>query len=145
MNKVRFETVIEAPAEKVWNTMLAPDTYRQWTAEFDPGSYYEGSWQTGDRIRFLSSSGDGMSAVIAENRPHEFLSIKHVGLVKDGVEDTDSAEVRKWAPAFENYSLTQSESRTRLRVDMDVTAEFEEFMQRTWPKALARLKAICES
>lgn len=27
---------------------------------------------------------------------------------------------------------------------MDVTPEFESFMEKTWPKALAKLKEICE-
>ena len=86
-----------------------------------------------------------MLAVIAENRPHEFLSIKHLGQVKDGVEDTESDEVRAWAPAFENDSLSPDGSRTRLDVELDVLPDFEEYMTKTWPKALARVKAISEA
>jgi uncharacterized protein YndB with AHSA1/START domain len=145
MKSLHFATIIQARREKVWETMLAPATYRQWTAEFAEGSYFEGSWAKGDRIRFLAPSGSGMTSVIAENRPHEFLSIKHLGIVNDGVEDTDSEAARSWAPSFENYSLADTGSATELQVDMDVTPEFEEYLTKTWPKALARLKAICES
>jgi hypothetical protein len=28
---------------------------------------------------------------------------------------------------------------------MEVTPEFEQYMAETWPKALAKLKAICEA
>jgi uncharacterized protein YndB with AHSA1/START domain len=145
MKSLHFETMIHAKREDVWKVMLAPDTYRTWTAEFAEGSYFEGSWDKGERIRFLTPDGAGMLSVIAENRPHEFLSIKHIGQIKDGVEDTTSEEVRGWAPAFENYTLSDSETGAQVRVDMDVTPDFEQYMAKTWPKALAKLKAICEA
>jgi uncharacterized protein YndB with AHSA1/START domain len=141
---LRFSIDIRASRQAVWETMLAPDTYRLWTAEFAPGSYFEGSWDPGARIRFLVPSGQGMVAIVAESRPQEFLSLKHIGYVKDGVEDTDSEMVQSWAPSFENYSLSYAGLATQLRVDVDVTPEFEEYMSGVWPKALAKLKALCE-
>jgi len=145
MKRLQFAATIAAKREAVWKAMLAPDTFRQWTAEFAEGSYFEGSWDQGERIRFLTPSGEGMSSVIAESRPPEFMSIKHVGFIKDGIEDTGSEAVRSWAPAFENYTLSDAGSSTSVRVDIDVTPDYEEYMEKTWPKALARLKAICES
>lgn len=102
MKTLHFTTLIHASREAVWNVMFAPETYKIWTAEFSEGSYFEGSWAKGERIRFLSPDGCGMTSVIAENRPHEFLSIRHLGIIKDGVEDTESEEARSWAPAYEN-------------------------------------------
>lgn len=32
-----------------------------------------------------------------------------------------------------------------MKVDVDTVPEFEAFMSDAWPKALARLKEICES
>jgi len=58
----------------------------------------------GERIQFLSPSGDGMVAEIAENRTNEFISIRQLGLIKKGVEDTESEAVRAWAPVYENYT-----------------------------------------
>jgi uncharacterized protein YndB with AHSA1/START domain len=146
MKTLHFSTLIHAAPEKVWNTMLALDTYRIWTAEFAEGSYFEGSWAKGERIRFLGpGGGGGMSAVIADNRPYEFMSIKHLGYIKDGVEDTTSAEVLSWAPAFENYTLSARGTDTELKVDMDIIEAYEDYMAKTWPKALASLKALCES
>lgn len=145
MKTLHFTTLIHASRGAVWNAMLAPETYKMWTAEFCEGSYFEGSWAKGERIRFLSPDGCGMTSVIAENRPHEFLSIRHLGIIKDGVEDTESEEARSWAPAYENYSFSASGTSTELAVDMDVTPEFEEYMAKTWPKALDKLKAISEA
>ena len=144
MKTLHFSIVIDSPPERVWDTMLAPDTYRQWTAAFAAGSYYEGSWEAGARIRFLGPDGSGMVAEIAANRPYEFLSIQHLGEVKKGVEDTASPAVAAWAPAFENYSFSRVGDSTEVAVDIDVTPDFEGHMTKTWPPALAGLKSICE-
>ena len=48
------------------------------------------------------------------------------------------------APAYENYSFQAVPEGTRLVVDQDITDEFEGDMNQAWPKALARLKALCE-
>ncbi len=142
--RLQFTTLIEAPVSRVYALMIAPESYRNWTSAFSEGSTYEGSWDAGQQIRFLSPSGDGMVAEIAENRADEFISIRHRGFIAQGVVDTDSEAVRAWAPAYENYSFQAVPEGTRLVVDQDITEEFEGFMKETWPKALARLKALCE-
>jgi hypothetical protein len=118
--------------------------FKLWTEAFIEGSYFEGSWNKGERIKFLTPAGEGMSSIIAENIPFEFLSIKHLGFIKNGVEDVESPEVKSWAPVFENYTFRDRDGATELNVDMDVVQEFEEHMNSAWPKALARLKGICE-
>jgi uncharacterized protein YndB with AHSA1/START domain len=145
MNKtLHFPIWIEAPREKVWSTMLEPRTYEQWTAPFCEGSRFEGGWEQGDRIRFLAPSGEGMVSEIAQSRRGEFVSIRHLGEMQGGVEDTTSEKVRAWAPAYENYTFTASRGGTQLQVDVDVLPDYEQFMQDTFPKALARLKELCE-
>jgi uncharacterized protein YndB with AHSA1/START domain len=146
MKKMHFSTVIQAPRERVWELMLAPDSYREWTAAFCEGSTYEGSWTPGSRIRFLTPAGEGMVAEVAENRRGEFVSIKHLGAIaKDGTEDTTSEAVRAWAPAFENYRFVDhGNGATEVQVEMDTLPNYEQFMQDTWPKALAKLKEVCE-
>jgi uncharacterized protein YndB with AHSA1/START domain len=144
MKTLHFAVVIEAPREVVWDVMLGSDSYKTWTSAFAEGSYFEGSWNKGSQIRFLSPDGSGMTALIAENRPHEYLSIKHVGEVSKGENGTESERVRSWAPAFENYTFSPVAGGTEVKVAVDVTEEFEQFMLDTWPKALAKLKALCE-
>lgn len=53
MKKLHFSIQIKAPKEKVWQTMLDDPTYRQWTRVFMPGSYFEGAWEEGSKIRFV--------------------------------------------------------------------------------------------
>ncbi|MHB1044369.1 MAG: SRPBCC family protein [Thermoanaerobaculia bacterium] len=145
MKTVRHSITIRAPREAVWDAMLGPETYRAWTAPFCEGSYYEGSWNTGDRIRFLGPGGEGgMTSVIAESRRPEFVSIRHLGIVKDGVEDTTSSAATEWAPAFENYTFVDEGDATALTVEVETPEDFEAFMNEAWPKALAKLKEICE-
>jgi len=141
---LEFKVFIQFPVARVWDVMLGPETYMAWTAEFCEGSYFEGSWDQGEKIRFLAPGGDGMSAVIAENRLHEYISIRHLGEISKGVEDTESEKVRAWAPAYENYTFRAEKNGTEVRVNVDVTPEFEEYMLKTYPKALGRLKALCE-
>ena len=145
MKKLRYTVRIGARPEAVWNAMLGPEGYREWTSEFAEGSYYEGSFDEGETIRFLTPDGQGVVARIATSRPPAYVSIEHLGVIKDGIEDTTSEAVRAWAPAHESYALREVDGATEVSIEMDVTAEFEEYMNKTWPKALARLKDLCET
>lgn len=146
MKHLQFTTTIHAPVPTVWRLMLDREGYPRWASAFAEGCYFEGSWEPGAKISFLSPpSGDGMLSEIAQNRQHEFISIRHRGLITNGVEDTASDAVRGWAPAYENYSFASVGEGTTLVVDLDVLSEWEEFMNEAWPKALALLKQLSEA
>jgi len=85
-----------------------------------------------------------MVSRVAEHRPNEFLSLEHVGIVKNGVEDTASDEVKQWAGARENYTLRDQAGRVTLTVDMDTADDYKKYFEDTWPKALAALKELSE-
>lgn len=139
-----FTIDIRAPRRRVWAAMLGEDGYRQWTSAFCEGSHFVGSWDEGAKIRFMSPGGDGMTAEIAQNRPFEFVSIRHLGEVRNGVEDTTSEAVKAWAPAYENFSFADSGSGCTVTVSVDTVAAYEAYMLETYPKALALLNALCE-
>lgn len=110
MTTQHYSIHINASKEKVWNTMLEQDTYREWTSVFNEGGRYEGSWDQGSKILFIGPDPEtgkdgGMVSQIKENRLHEFVSIEHLGILKDGVEDTTSEYAQKFASAHENYTL----------------------------------------
>jgi uncharacterized protein YndB with AHSA1/START domain len=145
MKRLQWSVDIAAPATKVYRVLIGPESYTQWTAAFGDGLYFEGSWQKGQRIRFLTPQGHGVISEIAENRPNAFISIRHLGYIADnGVEDTSSEAIRAWAPAYENFTFTDTSQGTRLTVDQDITEDFES-MPEAWPKALEILKALCET
>jgi hypothetical protein len=144
MKTLHYSTVIDAPRKRVWDVMLGPETFKAWTTEFAEGSYFEGSWDEGRNIRFLIPDGSGMVSMIAQNRPYAFISIKHLGIIKNSIDDTESEAARSWAPAYENYTFSDVGTSTELKVDVDAAPDFEAYMEDTWPKALAKLKALCE-
>lgn len=151
MEKLQFKIEIKAPASKVFDLMLGitnKSTYEQWTALFNPTSTYEGNWNKGSKILFLGSDefGEkgGMVSEITENKLDKFISIRHFGLVKKGVEITDGPEVEKWANGFENYTFKENNGVTKVIVDLDTTHDFLDYMNQTYPKALDKLKEICE-
>ena len=143
--RIQFTATIKAPPGVVWRHVTDPESYRRWTSAFAEGSCFEGSWEPGARIRFLAPSGDGMVSEIAECRTNEFISIRHLGFMANGVEDTTSEAVRAWAPAYENYTFSPTTEGTTMVVEQDVAAEWEEHLAEAWPKALAILKELSES
>ena len=145
MTRLTFSTTINAPKELVWRTMLEDETYRQWTSAFNEGSHAITDWKTGSKALFLGPDGSGMVSRVAEHRPNEFLSLEHLGVVKNGVEDTTRAEVKEWAGALENYTLRDTGGHISLRVDMDTADSYKQYFEETWPKALAALKELSES
>jgi hypothetical protein len=86
----------------------------------------------------------GMYSRIKENRLHEFISIEHLGMIKGGVIDTTSDEVKKWTPAFENYTFVDKDGGTEVLVDIDVADEYATMFQEMWPPALNLLKELSE-
>lgn len=146
---LHFEITIKAPVEKVWEMMLGPETYKLWTVVFDPTSYYEGSWEEGSSIKFLGASGDGMFSEIAKNDPQKFLSIRHLGIVKNGKEDKESEESKKWGDAYENYTFIDKGGETDLKIDLEMESspesrEMAAMFTEMWPNALSKLKELCE-
>ncbi len=146
---MHLSTFINAPRKKVWEIMLADETYRMWASVFMEGSYYQGNWKEGSKILFLAPNKDGqgeggMISRIAENRPYEFISIEHLGMMKDGVEDTTSDAIKNWVGAHENYTFIEKDGGTELLVDMDVVEEEKIYMEEAWQKGLEKLKVLIE-
>lgn len=145
MQKIHFSIVINAPVSKVWETMLQDSTYREWTKIFGETSHYKGDWTKGSDMFFLGGDeGSGMYSRIKENRLYEFVSIEHLGFIKGGTIDTTSDEVKKWTPAFENYTFKSLPEGTEVSVDMDINDEYKASFEDMWPKSLTLLKQISE-
>ena len=147
---LHFAITINAPKARVWDTMLQDATYRAWTAPFNPNgtSWFEGDWTEGSKILFQGDGEgghlEGMVSRIKEARPHEFVSIEHLGVVKDGQEDTTSDAAKLFAPALENYTFVEKHGATEVRVDMETPEQYRPMFEASWPKALQRLKELAE-
>lgn len=151
MKKLQFKINIYARATKIYDIMLgltSKSTYEQWTSLFNPTSTYEGSWEKGNKMLFIGvdAKGEkgGIVSRIAENIPNQFVSIQHYGLIKADMEIIEGPEVEKWANGCENYTFEESDGLTTVTVDLDTTENFLAYMNQTYPKALAKLKELCE-
>jgi uncharacterized protein YndB with AHSA1/START domain len=149
LQPIHLEITINAPAEKAYQMMLDENYYKEWTEPFNPGSHFIGSWEKGSAIRFIGCDKDGnmggMVSRIKENIPNQFVSIEHLGIIQGDQEITSGPEVDGWAGALENYTFKEENGKTLLSVDMDANQEFLSYFEETWPKALNKLKAICEA
>lgn len=144
MKKINFSTQINAPASRVWSTLWNDLSYRAWTTVFHEGSCAESDWQEGSKILFGDGSGNGMTSRIARLIPNQFMSFEHLGEIKDGVEDFETAKMHGWSGALENYTLEEKNGGTALVVEMDADDNFEDYFKDKFPIALAKVKSLAE-
>jgi uncharacterized protein YndB with AHSA1/START domain len=146
MRTLNYSILINAPKEKVWKVMLAKSTYEQWTKPFNPTSTFKGDWSQNSKMIFLGTdpkTGEegGMVSLIHENRTNDFLSLKHIGEIKDGEEKFWKQQKH----CFENYTLVDKGSGTEVHIEMtDIDAKWIDWMNELWPKALEILKKLSE-
>ncbi|WP_297338100.1 SRPBCC domain-containing protein [Algoriphagus sp.] len=145
---LHFEIEIQAPVSQVTPQMLDKATYPIWTAPFSPGSYYEGSWEKGSQIYFLTQDENGeksgMVSKILEHIPDHYISIEHLGMIDKGKEITSGPEIETFQGVTENYTFTSKNGKTVLQVDIESVGEYKDHFNAMWPKALEKLKEICE-
>ncbi|MGN7986835.1 SRPBCC domain-containing protein [Pedobacter sp. 22226] len=139
MEKIEFKITINASAVKVWDVLFGVKTYPRWTAVFAEGSQVKTDWKQGSKALFHDDKGDGMLAIINENIPNKYMSVKHIGQIMDGKET-----LHDWGESFENYTLNEKDGKTELLIDMDITKEWLDYFKETWPKALDKVKEIAE-
>jgi hypothetical protein len=145
MEKINFSISIHAPKEKVWKILWDDASYRKWTSVFSEGSYAVTDWKEGSKVLFLDGKGEGMVSKVETSRPNEFMSFKHLGMVNNGIEDTESESVKAWAGSMENYTLKEVDGVTELGIEMDTTEGHKTYFMEVWPKALEQVKQISEN
>lgn len=148
MEKKVYKININASPEKVWNALWDDASYRQWSAAFAEGSKVKTDWKKGSKVYFLDGNDMGMVSTIVENKPNEFMAFEHIGIVNNGVEDYESEESKKWTNSFENYTLKTANGGTELVVNLSsngIPAEYKEYFEQAWPKALDKLKELAEA
>ena len=145
MKKLEFKIDINASAKKVWDTMLHPETFKEWISAAYPGSYYKGQWKKGEDIKFLSSNNDGTLATITELTPYEYILAKHIAVInRDGTEDRNSEQAKSWIGTTEAYTFTERNGKTEVKVEVNTKPEWEKMFNDGWSKGLKKLKEITE-
>lgn len=148
MERLNFSRQIHAPVEQVFDTMVGKEGYKQWTSVFNCTSDFEGSWGEGEKIMFvaLNKEGkrEGMLGTVEAYVPNRFVSVRYYGVL-DGEEEITEGDIAEgFKDMYENFSFDSSDEGTSVSVDVDVEDAFKPYLQETYPKALERLKQICE-
>lgn len=142
MNELQFQVEINAPKEKVWNTLWQDETFRDWAGLIDPGTYMVGELEEGNEVQFISAeNGYGVTSLVAQVTPNEFLLLKHQADTQDSGEREREKE---WTGGSESYTLVENDGITTLTVTFGVPPEQEEYFTVHYPKALGRVKELVE-
>jgi uncharacterized protein YndB with AHSA1/START domain len=145
MEKLKFSISIACDKQKVWDTMLHPDTYKQWVAASWPASFYKGQWAENENISFISEDGSGTLAHIEAIVPYQYISAKHIAILGEGgVEDTESDFAKNWIGINESYTFNSTNEGTDLIINIETKKDWAKMFNDGWPGALAKLKEMCE-
>ena len=142
MQKMQFSIEIEAPREKVWQTLWGDKTFRDWGSIIDEGQYMVGEMAEGSEVQFISSeNGFGVTSVIEKLIPHEYVAFKQIA---DTMNSGKQEREKEWTGGTESYKLTENEGVTTLDVKIDAPPGQEETFKVRFPKALKRVKILAE-
>jgi hypothetical protein len=140
MEKLTYEIEINAAPEKIWTVLWSEMTYRQWTAAFTEGSFYQGNLEEGSIVKFLDPNNNGMYSRVEKNIPNKEIKFLHLGEIYEGVEAPQD-----WGEATESYLLEETENGTILKSEIQTPDEFKEFFEEKFPKALEVIKNLSQN
>lgn len=142
MKDLQFTITIDAPKDKVWETLWQDETLRQWAGIIDPGTYMTGELKAGSEVQFISAeNGYGVTSLVEKVTPGEFLLLRHHADTRDsGQHDRD----KEWTGGTESYTLTERAGTTTLTVAFDVPSKMEDYFKTNYPKALEQVRVLAE-
>ncbi len=73
------------------------------------------------------------------------MSFTHIGMMSNGVEDTESERSQVWAGSTEDYTLTEKDGITTLTMEQDIKENEKAYFLETWQKALEQVKILFEN
>lgn len=142
MKELHFFIMIQAPREKVWDTLWQDETLREWAGLIDPGTYMAGELKEGNEVQFISAeNGYGVTSLVEKLVPNEFLLLRHEA---DTQQAGKQEREKEWTGGKESYSLAEKDGATTLTAAFDVPPELEEYFKANYPKALERVKSLAE-
>lgn len=141
MTEMRFTVEINAPKEKVWDTLWQDETFREWADIIDPGTYMVGDLKEGSEVQYISGNGYGVTSLVVKLIPSEYVLLRHSA---DTVGTGTKQREKEWTGGAESYLLTEKSGATTLTVAFDVPSELEEYFQINYPSALETIKALAE-
>lgn len=149
MQKLDFKIAINASINTVYSITIDKRHFPIWTEIFAPNSHFEGSWDEGKILIYKcpdeKGKMQGMVNKIMKNKPNREIFIQPIGIIEDGKEIHSGEKVKDLDESFENYLFEKKGDGTELHIRVSVFDKFEDYFNETWPKALEKLKFICEN
>ena len=141
------EIVINAPRQKTWKVVTSADCFSKWVSVFQGDNvHFEGEFSEGNIIRFLDAAGDGVIAKVLEYREAERVEWEFVGVLLKGSENyTDEPETEGWRGLRESFALSGCNGGILLSVMSECPDGYSEYMNKTWPLALEKIKQLAEA
>ncbi len=146
METLSYNIIINAPKNKIWDILWSPETYPKWTQFFAPDCKMETDWKIDGKTYFLDSSGNGMISTISNlDEPNE-VTFNHLGMIQNGMEDTESEEVKQWSGAPERYYLISLEDGSvKLHVEVQTEDQWKDHLDVGFKKGLTIIKSLAEN
>ena len=145
MVKLNYEITITAPIDAVWKTMSEHGLYEKWACAFSPDSTFEGVFEQGNEIKFIDPNRGGTKARLDKVVKHKEVRATHIATItKEGVEETTGPMTKKWIGSKEGYIFIEDDGKTTVKVEIETNSDFAEMFENMWPKALIKLKEVCE-
>jgi uncharacterized protein YndB with AHSA1/START domain len=138
-----FTIFIKAPVKKVWDSLLEKESYKYWTSEFEPTSSYEGEMKLGNIIKFKSEEGVGVIGKVVK-----FDKYKMIGFgfnLENDYKDNINSYQALIKEGVEEYYFEEKDGGTQLSIIVDNIEEWAKSMEKSWQKALLKLKELSES
>ncbi len=144
METLKFKIEINATREKVWQMLWDDKTYALWTKPFAEGCRAVSDWKEGSKIHFLGNTDNGIFGEILVSKYPGKITFKHIGNIKDGIEQPLDEATTAWSGAIEDYELTTVGDATILNVTFDTVEGYLDFFKDAFPKSHQLLKELCE-
>lgn len=140
MRDMQFTIEINAPKQKVWDTLWEDATLRQWAGIIDPGTHMVVDLKVGNEVQFISAeNGYGVTSLVEKLVEGEFLLLRHSADTQDSGKQQRE---KQWTGSEESYSLVEKDDVITLTVVFDVPTELEGYFKINYPKALKKVKEL---
>jgi len=94
---------IEAPRERVWETIFGKGNYSILADEFLKGATAGGNWSLRNKIKFGDFSNSGLIGEVTEIVPWEVLTIKYTGIFEGESGCYESEDTKMIIDTVEKY------------------------------------------
>jgi len=145
IERLVFEIDIKTTPSLLWQKLWHSGKYTRWTEPFCEGSFIDGKLALGERVHFLTPSGDGMYSDITFFKENELVVFSHIGNVENKKEISPDYKTERWTGSFESYRLLPKGDITTLKVEVDTVENYIDHMKTNFPLALQHLKEMAET